>query len=168
MQTCEKPASDRQGQLLALLAGLSGHLQATSPQDERSIRSLQKTLARVLPDEDITTVRSSFFSVENSDLFFMDTIAPQQLQGLNDLASQAVKEPRTADLRVFVRDVPVRSAQMKGSLPLWAGGAAPKQPWGLSSTRMAGRSGLTFTGSKNWWRSTSTGGRTRRFSSTYP
>jgi len=130
MQTCEKPVSDRQGQLLALLAGLSGHLQATSPQDERSIRSLQETLARVLPDEDITTVKSSFFSVENTDLFFIDTIAPQQLQGLNDLATQAVKEPRMADLRVFVRDVPVRSTQMKGSVPLWAGGAAPQKTMG--------------------------------------
>jgi hypothetical protein len=126
METCEKPVSDRQGQLFALLAGLSGHLQATSPQEERSIRSLQETLARVLPDEDISTVKSSFFSVENSDLFFTDTIAPQELQGLSDLAAQAVKEPRIADLRVFVRDLPVRSTQMKGSLPLWAGGAAPQ------------------------------------------
>lgn len=130
MENSEKRIPDHQQQLFDLLAGVSGHFRVTSPQEERSIRSLQETLARVLPGEDITAVKGSFFSVENSDLFFTDTIAPQQLQGLKDLATRALEEPRTADLRVFVRDAPVRSAQMKGSLPLWAGGAAPQTTMG--------------------------------------
>lgn len=116
--------SHHQQDLLALLAGVSGHFEVTSPQDERSIQSLQETLARVLPGEDITTIKTSFFSVENSDLFFTDTIAPHQLTRLQELVGRGLKEAGSADLRVFVREVPVRSTQMKGSVPLWAGGAA--------------------------------------------
>jgi hypothetical protein len=130
MGKCEKEIVDQQQHLLDLLAGVSGHLKAASPQEERAIRSLQEMLARVLPGEDITTVKSRFLSVESSDLFFTDTIPPQELQGLKDLAARALEEPRSADLRVFVRDVPVRSTLMKDSMPLWAGGAAPQTTLG--------------------------------------
>src|SRR5574337_438228 len=120
----KKAISHHQQELLALLADLSGHFEVTSPHDERSIQSLQETLASVLSGEDISTVKNSFFSVENSDLFFADTIAPHQLIRLQDLAGRVVKEAGGANLRVFVREVPVRSTQIKGSVPLWAGGAA--------------------------------------------
>ncbi len=100
---------DHQRHLLDLLAGVSSHLEVTSPQDEHSIRSLQETLANVLSTEDITIVRNRFFSVESSDLSFADTITSHQWTLLKDLAGRAVKEPRMGELRVFVRDVPVRS-----------------------------------------------------------
>ena len=67
MEKNEKVVHDSQQQLFALLANLSGHLETISPQDERSIQSLQETLTRVLPGEDITAVRSSFFSIEKRD-----------------------------------------------------------------------------------------------------
>ena len=41
-----------------------------------------------------------------------------------------VKETAQADLRVFVRDVPVRTSQMNGSVPLWASGAAVEKTIG--------------------------------------
>jgi hypothetical protein len=126
----KKTVSDRQQKVLDLLANLSGHLQVTSPKDERAIRSLQEALAHTLPDETITSVKNSSFSVEQSDLFFTDAIAPGELTRLKNLAAKAVKEAGAETLRVFVRDVPVRSTQIAGSVPLWAGGAAVEKTMG--------------------------------------
>ena len=141
----KKTISDRQQEVLNLLADLSGHLEATSRQDERAIRSLQEALARTLPDETISTVKNSFFSVEQSDLFFADTIAPGELARLKNLAGRAVKEAGEEPLRVFVREVPVWSTQIKGSVPLWAGGAAVETDHGsLSSTRTGERLWFDF------------------------
>ena len=94
-------------------------------------------MARTLPDETITTMKNSSFSVEQSDLFFTDAIAAHELTRLKHLAVRAVKEAGEENLRVFVRDVPIRSTQIAGSVPLWAGGAAvdktigslPQQGW---------------------------------------
>ena len=90
----------------------------------------RRPLARTLPDEPISAVKNSFFSVEQSDLFFADTIAPGELARLKNLAGRAVKEAGKEPLRVFVRDVPVWSTQIKGSVPLWAGGAAVEKTAG--------------------------------------
>ena len=89
----EKVVDDSQQQLLALLTNLSGHLEAVSPKDERSIQSLQETLTRVLPGEDIAAVRSSFFSIEKSNPFSADTIPLQQWKCLQDFAARVVREP---------------------------------------------------------------------------
>jgi hypothetical protein len=62
MEKNEKAVHHSQQQLFALLANLSGHRKGISPQDERSIQSVQITLTRILPGEDFTTVRGSFFS----------------------------------------------------------------------------------------------------------
>ncbi len=126
----KKKISDRQQEVLNLLADLSGHLQTTSPKEERAIRGLQEALAHTLPDETITTVKNSSFSVEQSDLFFADAIAAHELTRLKHLAVRAVKEAGEETLRVFVRDVPIRSTQIAGSVPLWAGGAAVEKTMG--------------------------------------
>ena len=164
MEKDEKGISDHQQQLLDLLAGVSGHLEVTSPQDERSIHSLQETLARVLPSEDITTVKNRFFSVESSDLFFTDAIASRQWTQLKDVAGRAVKEPRMAELRVFVRDVPVRSTQIPGSVPSGQGVRRLRKRSGPSSTKMVERSGSTFSELKSWSHSISMDHRSLRFS----
>ena len=126
----KKTTPDRQQEVLNLLADLSGHLEVTSRQDERAIRSLQEALAHALPDETVTTVKNSSFSVEQSDLFFTDAIAAHELTRLKNLAGRAVKETGEETLRVFVRDVPIRSTQIAGSVPLWAGGAAVEKTMG--------------------------------------
>ncbi len=53
-----------QQELFDLLAGVTGHFEITSPQDEHSIQSLQETLGSILSGEDFTTVKNSFFSPE--------------------------------------------------------------------------------------------------------
>jgi hypothetical protein len=81
--------SDREQEVFNLLADLSGHLEVSSRQDERAIRSLQEALANTLPDETITTIKNSSFSVEQSDLFFTDAIAEHEATHLRTLAARA-------------------------------------------------------------------------------
>lgn len=116
--------------LFDLLAYTSGHLQATSQAPEHAIQRLQETLAGALVYENIDTIKSRFFSAENSDLFFHDALAPEQRARLENLAIQAEQESAQADRRVFVRDVPVRTSQISGSVPLWANGAAVDETLG--------------------------------------
>ena len=120
----KKKMSDQEQALFNLLADLSGHLETTSRHDERAVRSLQEALAQTLSDETITAIKNSSFSIEQSDLFFTDAIAEHEATRLKALAARTVKEAGKEKLRVFVRDVPVRSTQIAGSVPLWAGGAA--------------------------------------------
>ena len=46
------------------------------------------------------------------------------------LADRIAKDTKLPDLRVFVRDVPVRTTQIPGSVPTWAGGAAVAETLG--------------------------------------
>ncbi len=126
----KKAVVDEQDELFSLLTQVSGHLEASTVEEERSINLLQETLAGVLLAEDITTVKDSGYSVEGSDLFFADAIPQQQLKRLQEITRRAVQVPTRADLRVFVRDVPVRSSQISGSVPLWAPGAAVEKTLG--------------------------------------
>ncbi len=126
----KKKMSDQEREVFNLLADLSGHLEVSSRQDERAVRSLQETLALTLPDETISAIKNSSFSVEQSDLFFTDAIPEHEKSHLKILATKAVKEAGKEKLRVFVRDVPVRSTQIPGSVPLWAGGAGVEKTFG--------------------------------------
>ena len=126
----KKTVSDRQDSVFALLAATTGHLEATSKAEQSAVHSLQDTLAGVLAGEDIPKVKNNFYSIEQSDLFFSDAITPQELSRMKNLADRVVKETAAADLRVFVRDVPLRTTQVAGSVPLWAGGAALEKTLG--------------------------------------
>lgn len=126
----KKNVPDRQKELLAMLADLTGHLEAASKAEESAIHSLRDTLAGVLAGEDITKVKGNFYSPERSDLFFAGVIDPRELGRMKNLADRAVKEKAAADLRVFVRDIPIRTTQVAGSVPLWAGGAALEKTLG--------------------------------------
>src|SRR5258708_7642240 len=113
----DQPPDAHQNVLFDLLAYTSGHLEITSPADEQALHKLQTTLAKSLVHENISTAKNRFFSAENSDLFFPDTLPPEQRSRLKNLAAQVIHDSAQADRRVFVRDVPVRTSQISGSLP---------------------------------------------------
>ncbi|MEO8399926.1 MAG: hypothetical protein ABI550_08960, partial [Ignavibacteriaceae bacterium] len=120
-----------QQSLFDLLTSISGHLKITSSQDEKLFESLQENLAEALPGEDITSVKNNFFSVEGSDLFFNEAISPNRLSRLKDASARiSAKDESKSSLRVFVREVPIRSTQLKGSVPAWANGAAVEKTIG--------------------------------------
>src|SRR5947199_9372791 len=123
MTTQETPPNRKQ-ELFDLLAFLTGHLEVATSRDRHAVDALHDKLAPLLPHTDVATARNRYFSVESSDLFFADAIAPQERTRLVQLSDRIVKDARPPDLRVFVRDVPVRTTQMPGSVPSWAGGAA--------------------------------------------
>jgi hypothetical protein len=120
----EKSSRGRQEQVYDLLAYLTGHLQIASSRDEHAVNALHDSLSRALTPDVMTTAKNRYFSVENSDLFFADAVTPQQRSRLAHVADRIAKDTKPPDLQVFVRDVPIRTTQMPGSVPLWAGGAA--------------------------------------------
>ena len=120
----EKSSQGHPEELFDLLAYLTGHLKIATSHDERAVIALHDELSRALTHTDLATAKDRFFSVERSDLFFPDAVPPQQRSQLTRLAERIAGNTTPPDLRVFVRDVPVRTTQMIGSVPLWAGGAA--------------------------------------------
>jgi hypothetical protein len=129
MTTHEAPPGNRQD-LFNTLAFLTGHLEAASARDRYAVDALHDKLAQLLPRTDLATARNRYFSVESSDLFFADAVASQERARLVQLSDRIAADARPPDLRVFVRDVPVRTTQMRGSVPLWAGGAAVAETLG--------------------------------------
>jgi hypothetical protein len=116
--------------LFNLLAFLTGHLEVATSRDRYAVDALHDKLTKALAHTDLATVRNRYFSVESSDLFFAEIIAPQERSRLVQLADRIARDTRPPDLRVFVRDVPVRTTQIPGSVPLWAGGAAVTETLG--------------------------------------
>jgi hypothetical protein len=127
--TQEVPPGHQQ-ELFNLLAFLTGHLEVTTSRDRYAVDALHDKLTTALAHTDLATVRNRYFSVESSDLFFAEIIAPQERSRLVQLADRIARDTRPPDLRVFVRDVPVRTTQIPGSVPLWAGGAAVTETLG--------------------------------------
>ena len=126
----EKESSPHQQELLAILAKTTGHLTATSVQDQKSIQALRENLVTALANENISTVKSSFYSTDNSDIFFTEAIETKQITEIKNLVTRFEKQPRPAGQRVFAREVPVQNIQIKGSVATWANGAAVQKTMG--------------------------------------
>lgn len=119
-----------QQELLDLLSSLSGHLQITTKEDEKNLERLQENLSDTVLDEEAVSLKSSRFSFEKSDLLFKEKIAPDRLRRLDRLSERIAARTKDPEFRVFVREVPVRSTQLQGSVPAWAGGAAVEKTIG--------------------------------------
>lgn len=113
------------------LAYLSGHFDTASSQDQHAIDQLQQKLVRVLGHDDLSAIRHQFLSIDGSDLFFSEAIPSPQRARLSQLVeSVELITDRVPELRVFVRNVPVRSTLIPGSTPSWAAGASVVQTLG--------------------------------------
>ena len=117
-------------QLSALLENLTGHLTTTTEAEEISLQNLQQQLAGSLLQQDIAQVSNKQFSFNDSDLYFRQNIKDSRLSKLDEIVSQTVQNQEISGLRVFVRDVPVRTTQVAGSVPSWAAGATPVETAG--------------------------------------
>ncbi|THB75994.1 MAG: hypothetical protein D3926_18975, partial [Desulfobacteraceae bacterium] len=122
--------SKDQEKLFDILSNLTGHLQADSEKEEKSIQDLQLNLADTLSGINIETVKNNILFYENSDLFFPEKIKTPRLNKIEEISSRVSKETMEPNLRVFVRESPVRSSQLKGSVPAWARGAAVEKTFG--------------------------------------
>jgi hypothetical protein len=112
-----------QEQLLEMLTSVTGHLQAESEADEPLLEKVQQKVAGVLLKQDPQTLRNQTLSIQSSDLFFTRNIQSTRLTKLSATAERMIQQPTEDNLRVFVREVPVQTTQISGSLPQWAAGA---------------------------------------------
>lgn len=113
-----------QEQLLGILETLTGHLHTASPAEEQSLNNVQEMLARSLAEQP-SPVSNQHFSFEGTDLLLRQNIERGRLDNLERVVSQTLKNKEESDLRVFVRDVPIRTTQVTGSVPDWAAGSRP-------------------------------------------
>ena len=113
-----------------LLSNLTGHLQAATSTEENSIIILQQNLAAALLGENIESVKNNLLAYENSDLFFTGRVPETRLNQIKDITAKVVEGAGESNSRVFVRESPIRSSQIKGSIPVWAQGAAVEKTLG--------------------------------------
>jgi hypothetical protein len=103
-------------QLVTQLAQLSGFLHSTTEEEEKNVEKLQALIAEAILNQDPATIRSNEFVFERSDLFLTTNVESNRLKKITDLAKQAGKGKKLSDKNVFVRNVPVRSTQITGSI----------------------------------------------------
>ena len=120
----------QQQTLTALLASITGNLYASTNDEEQQLESLQEQLAQTLQHQDISSVSNQKFSFESSDFFFSQNIKGNKLEKIDEKVKMVLQNKYTNDLKVFVRDTPIRSQQVAGSIPAWAGGARILQTFG--------------------------------------
>ena len=103
------------------LTDLTKHLLVNSNEEKKMLDALHQQLSNSLIDESATDLKGISFAHEGTD-FFADKDQPAK--GSNEDAQNvsALKNNRTH--RVFIRDTPIRNAQVKTSVPAWAAGAA--------------------------------------------
>ncbi len=110
-------------QLFAQLATLTGYLQSSSADDEITIEKLQRSIAESVIQQDPATVRSREFVFERSDIFLSSNIESARLNKIKELAELAAREEKPAETNVFVRNIPVRTTQITGSIDRSSAGA---------------------------------------------
>lgn len=109
--------------LSGLLASITGNLYADTPEEQEQLDTLHEQLAQTLQQQDVDTTVNRRFKFESSDLFFSQNIKGNRLQKIDEKVRMVLDGKLENDLRVFVRDTPIRSSQIAGSIPDWAGGA---------------------------------------------
>ncbi|MES2425992.1 MAG: hypothetical protein V4560_03430 [Bacteroidota bacterium] len=109
--------------LSGLLNSLTGHLQATTPQQQQSLQEVQQTIAQSLLQQNVSDPGSRQFNFENASLLSDSTINNAAMSNIATIAQQTLKENVDNGLHVFKRDVPARTTQLANSIPAWAAGA---------------------------------------------
>jgi hypothetical protein len=120
-----------QDQLSALLATLTGHLHVSNENDEQQLNELQQAAANALLQQPPESLTNQSFSFSTTDLFSKEKIESARLINIEDVSKALVeKEDQEDNFRLFVRDVPVRTTQIPGSVPSWAAGALLDRSYG--------------------------------------
>src|ERR1700712_4075910 len=100
-----------QAQLTTLLESVTGHLSASTPEQEKLLQQAQLKIASSLLQNDDTGSEQLF---ANSDFYAREKINPKSLDNIAAVARQAVQQTTDEGLRAYVRSVPVRNSQVNG------------------------------------------------------
>ncbi|MES2647443.1 MAG: hypothetical protein V4717_11240 [Bacteroidota bacterium] len=110
-------------QLTILLATITGHLHANNKDEEVQLDRLMETLGTTLLHQEPETIRNESFAFERSDLFFTQNLEGSKLDKIKNFSQRLLSQKPGADLRIFIRDKPIRTTQVAGSVPSFAAGA---------------------------------------------
>src|SRR5690348_13601953 len=98
---------------IAAAAGITEQLQVNSDEEKKLLDTLHQQLSNALIDDNIPAIKGIAFAHESTD-FFGPKSQPESTE--NAGAASVLEKPA---YRVFVRDAPVRNAQLKTSVPSW-------------------------------------------------
>ncbi len=114
----------KQENLHALLASIIGHLHTDFSKNENQLTQLTDLLGSTLMDEEIAEPTNQEFSFQSADVFLSQNKEGRKLEKIDETVKRILSNKIEArDLRVFVRDTPIRTTQLPGSKPAWAAGA---------------------------------------------
>jgi hypothetical protein len=109
--------------LSSTLRTLAGHLIIETEDQKNNLEILDRSLAKSSLSEELSSLKSSNFKFERSDLFFTDKVSTARSKALDNLADKKEKDKKDPLFKVFVREVPLREQLLYGSIPKWAAGA---------------------------------------------
>jgi hypothetical protein len=112
-----------QEQLSAILASLTGHLATNDDADVQQLNQLQHQVAQAILQQDPSTIKTQDFIFERSDLFLSRNVSGKALRPVSEIIKEVKSKKDLADIRVFVRTVPVRTTQIAGGSGLLSAGA---------------------------------------------
>lgn len=114
------------------LASLTGNLIASGKHEESALDHVRQIIAGALDKQDVQSLQNTKFSFETTDFFSSENISATEQAKLDHAIKQSrvIKTQSSQNLRVFIRDVPVRSTLVPGSIPAWAAGALLDQTAG--------------------------------------
>ena len=129
--------------LLALLAQFTGaYLAANNPSTDE-LHAFQLNIANALLQKQSASEFQQSFLFENMQSLTTQHLDEKDMQHLNSVLQNAEESSATGDtIRVFRREVPFTSSQVKGSVPDWARGAKIENTIGPLINNL---------GQKIWW-----------------
>ncbi|UZD23250.1 hypothetical protein [Algoriphagus halophytocola] len=125
-------------QLEMLLSNVFGHLNAEKGSEKKQWEEGVPLLAKSLLIQNSEEIKPESFSFENTELFFQDRVPKKKIELIQKEVQKAKVSEKEPRLKAFVRDVPIRTTQIKTSVPKWAAGAKVEKSIG-PLTRLDGR-----------------------------
>jgi hypothetical protein len=125
--------------LQSLLAEFYAQFEGNDSSEKSLLTEGIPILAKSLQFQSASDALSEKLSIQSSDLFFRNRVAdPKKIQ-LEKVVEESVKlKEKVPTTKVFVREVPIRTSQIKSSVPAWAIGAKVEKTIG-PITRIDGR-----------------------------
>ncbi|WEK20631.1 MAG: hypothetical protein P0Y49_05705 [Candidatus Pedobacter colombiensis] len=113
----------KRDQISSMLNRITGNLLASSPAENVKILGLKQSLANVLITQETSPDLTKQFTFTQSDLFQSPITDQGALQDLDAIISKAERMQPMADMQVIVRDSPIRTTQIAGSISTAIAGA---------------------------------------------
>ncbi len=117
--------------ILSLLEEIYGQLSTGSIRESKSLEEGLHLLAKAFSFQSLAEVQSEKLSIQHADFFFSERLTQAEKSRIEKLVMKAVDNKSTdPERKVFIREVPILTSQIKASVPEWAIGAKPEKTIG--------------------------------------